>query len=507
MKFLGSTNANAGSWGSSNQQTPQQWGGSAAQQPPQASQPQSQPTNQGIIPSQSQPPQAQQVNEQIQNTNKPQNASQVSQQAVQSQGSIAGLVAGQQSQPIQAQHNVGNIKNDNEKRDGPLLVRQENQYMPIASKPSANASAAIDNNPGGVNNPASSLIGGGTSTAAAKNQLEQLNTMREALFSQDGWGCQHVNQDTNWDVPGSPEPINNAGNIVKAEPSPQGGSAGNAGGPPVWKPNINNGTELWEANLRNGGQPPPAPVQKTPWGHTPSSNLGGTWGEDDDGVDSANVWTGAPSNPATRPEFGSNEQKNSCFTGRYYQNLVGCSTAPESPQQPPAGTSNATNTAAQPQQQLITYRNDRTDRTERTDDMSTELKRDNEWTANVNNTGGANNWVDPRGMARTSGNPNDIRNTDPRDARNPQRYNMPIIEPCDPRELLVRGDLRGISGKQFISFPYLVPILWERIKKNRGIACNAKFQFIFPMINESTDRRNFKMAAHGFIYIYSSRAC
>lgn len=38
------------------------------------------------------------------------------------------------------------------------------------------------------------MIGGGTSTAAAKNQLEQLTTMREALFSQDGWGCQHVNQ-------------------------------------------------------------------------------------------------------------------------------------------------------------------------------------------------------------------------------------------------------------------------------------------------------------------------
>lgn len=44
---------------------------------------------------------------------------------------------------------------------------------------------------------ASVMIGGGTSTAAAKNQLEQLTTMREALFSQDGWGCQHVNQGNN----------------------------------------------------------------------------------------------------------------------------------------------------------------------------------------------------------------------------------------------------------------------------------------------------------------------
>lgn len=100
--------------------------------------------------------------------------------------------------------------------------------------------------------------------------------MREALFSQDGWGCQHVNQDTNWEVPSSPEPTNK-----------------DQSGPPLWKPTINNGTDLWETNLRNGGQPPPTQsVQKTPWGHTPSSNLGGTWGEDDDGNDTSNVWTG-----------------------------------------------------------------------------------------------------------------------------------------------------------------------------------------------------------------------
>lgn len=61
------------------------------------------------------------------------------------------------------------------------------------------------------------------------------------------------------------------------------------------KPRIPVGTDLWEANLRNGGQPPPA-VAKTPWGHTPTSNIGGTWGEDDDpAVDAGNVWTGVPS--------------------------------------------------------------------------------------------------------------------------------------------------------------------------------------------------------------------
>lgn len=74
-------------------------------------------------------------------------------------------------------------------------------------------------------------------------------------------------------------------------------------GPPPWKPAVNNGTELWEANLRNGGQPPPQPQQKTPWGHTPSTNIGGTWGEDDESADSSNVWTGVPNN---QQQWGNN---------------------------------------------------------------------------------------------------------------------------------------------------------------------------------------------------------
>ncbi|XP_058815312.1 protein Gawky-like [Topomyia yanbarensis] len=120
---------------------------------------------------------------------------------------------------------------------------------------------------------------------AAKSQLEQLSNMREALFSQDGWGYQHVNQDTNWEVPGSPEPgkvdTNNAASGGAPNPAASG-----------WKPcNSNNGTELWEANLRNGGAPqPPQTVQKAPWG--PATNIGGTWGEDDDSGE-ASVWNGA----------------------------------------------------------------------------------------------------------------------------------------------------------------------------------------------------------------------
>ncbi|BES99135.1 Trinucleotide repeat containing 6C [Nesidiocoris tenuis] len=123
-----------------------------------------------------------------------------------------------------------------------------------------------------------------TSSTSTKQQMEQLNTMREALYSQDGWGGQNVNQDSSWDVPGSPEP---------------GGKEGTTTAPgPMWKVPINNGTDLWEANLRNGGNPPPQnTTQKAPWGHTPSNNIGGTWGEEDEG-DASNVWTGVPPAPA-----------------------------------------------------------------------------------------------------------------------------------------------------------------------------------------------------------------
>lgn len=132
-------------------------------------------------------------------------------------------------------------------------------------------------------------------TNSTKQQLEQLSNLREAIFSQDGWGGQHVNQDTNWDIPGSPEP--------------PGKMDGN--GSTSWKPSVNNGTELWEANLRNGGQPPPQPQQKTPWGHTPSTNIGGTWGEDDE-ADSSNVWTGVPSG---QQQWGGNSGNNGAMWG------------------------------------------------------------------------------------------------------------------------------------------------------------------------------------------------
>ncbi|XP_018569055.1 protein Gawky isoform X3 [Anoplophora glabripennis] len=164
-----------------------------------------------------------------------------------------------------------------------------NNSMPPTTQPATSVTNTSNNN-----GPSSNT----------KQQLEQLNSMREAIFSQDGWGGQHVNQDTNWDIPSSPEP-----------PMKMDGS----GGPPPWKPAVNNGTELWEANLRNGGQPPPQPQQKTPWGHTPSTNIGGTWGEDDD-TDSSNVWTGVPSNQQQQWGAGGNTNNGAMWGGPKKEN-------------------------------------------------------------------------------------------------------------------------------------------------------------------------------------------
>ncbi|CAB3361831.1 Hypothetical predicted protein [Cloeon dipterum] len=148
--------------------------------------------------------------------------------------------------------------------------------QPSNGSPSwAQAAGGAGGGPGkGPGQPPGSNGGPGATGTTSSKQLEQINSMREALLSQDGWGGQHVNQDTGWDIPNSPEPGMKEG-----------------GG---WKPNVNNGTDLWEANLRNGGQPTQQPAAKTPWGHTPSTNIGGTWGEDDDVGDNANMWQGVP---------------------------------------------------------------------------------------------------------------------------------------------------------------------------------------------------------------------
>lgn len=146
------------------------------------------------------------------------------------------------------------------------------------------------NSPNGGNGGAgNNANAGGAASSASKQQIEDFKSMRDSLFATDGWGGQHVNQDSSWDVPSSPEPA----------AAKDGANTTSAAIP--WKPNVNNGTDLWEANLRNGGQPPPQTTQKTPWGHTPTTNIGGTWGEDDDVGESSNVWSGSSTTSVANP--------------------------------------------------------------------------------------------------------------------------------------------------------------------------------------------------------------
>jgi hypothetical protein len=60
------------------------------------------------------------------------------------------------------------------------------------------SSSSSNNNNTGAGNSGSAVAGGSganssTSSNSTKQQLEQLNTMREALFSQDGWGGVSIN--------------------------------------------------------------------------------------------------------------------------------------------------------------------------------------------------------------------------------------------------------------------------------------------------------------------------
>ncbi|KAB0794077.1 hypothetical protein PPYR_13697 [Photinus pyralis] len=277
--------------------------------------------------------------------------------------------AGPGPQPQDGNKSIPNLQQNGQQ---PATSQSNNPGWGPGNKP------AVSNTTNPVSTSQPSVANPPHPTNSTKQQLEQLNNMREAIFSHDGWGG-HINQDTNWDIPGSPEPL------MKID---GGGTA------PPWKPNINNGTELWEANLRNGGQPPPQPQQK-PWGHTPATNIGGTWGEDDDAADSSNVWTGVP---ATQQQWG-----NNATTG--------------------AGTGGTGGGA-----------------------MWGAPKKETEWA-----TATAAGWGDPRSAdPRTTGM--DLRDMRP-DLRDIRSNNTDPMRMLDPREQMrltggdMRGDPRGITGR------------------------------------------------------------
>ncbi|XP_055712609.1 protein Gawky-like isoform X2 [Phlebotomus papatasi] len=121
---------------------------------------------------------------------------------------------------------------------------------------------------------------------AAKNQLNQL---RDALYAYEGWGKDHVNQETQWEVALSPTKSLEVSGGVEAP----------------------TGTELW--HLTKSGK---TVVQQTGgegeergttmWGHVPSSNFGGTWGDNseiDEGGGSS-VWPTTPSMPTREFQWG-----------------------------------------------------------------------------------------------------------------------------------------------------------------------------------------------------------
>lgn len=103
-----------------------------------------------------------------------------------------------------------------------------------------------------------------------------------------------INQDSPWNLPSSSH-ASSSSPKVHQETS-------------TWRCPVNSGTEIWESSIRQkkgslggpGGLLSSAsvgmgvggnPVQ--PWGQTPTTNIGGTWGEDE-GIDTSNHWTGVP---------------------------------------------------------------------------------------------------------------------------------------------------------------------------------------------------------------------
>ncbi|XP_035226493.1 protein Gawky-like isoform X2 [Stegodyphus dumicola] len=123
------------------------------------------------------------------------------------------------------------------------------------------------------------------SAATSRDHTEiDAKDLRYQAAMSEGWGQNSVNQDTAWDIPDSPTP-----------------DSGKDNPPAVWRAPVNNGTEIWENNLRmNKGSGTTIPVSTAaapPWGHTPATNIGGHWGDDD----STNMWSGVPQNPNPTP--------------------------------------------------------------------------------------------------------------------------------------------------------------------------------------------------------------
>ena len=210
------------------------------------------------------------------------------------------------------------------------LPPSQQQPGPASQAPGPGLGAA----PGPVQGPGPAAVQGSTSWAAAagkglppsenaggqggggstNKQLEQLNSVREALFSQDGWGAPHVKQDTSWDVgasgggqPTEPPPAAVAAAAVPPVPGvqpPKGGES--MQWTPPGGPSRNDGTELWRTTL-SGVPAPSKPQPNTPWGnHTPAHPADyKTWGEPD-GQDGGGGEAAGPGPGPSQPEPAAN---------------------------------------------------------------------------------------------------------------------------------------------------------------------------------------------------------
>ncbi|TRY68302.1 hypothetical protein TCAL_06828 [Tigriopus californicus] len=140
--------------------------------------------------------------------------------------------------------------------------------------------------------------GAAANPISTSKQFEKLNSVREALFSPDGWGGSHVKQDTSWDT----EPRSNSQDAPIANASARKDSGG-PNNSSMWNgaaggAQRNDGTDLWKSTL--SGQPPPqtskVQIPNNPWGnHTPQNPADfKTWGEEEDGSLSRGGGNGAP---------------------------------------------------------------------------------------------------------------------------------------------------------------------------------------------------------------------
>ena len=101
-----------------------------------------------------------------------------------------------------------------------------------------------------------------------------------------------INQDSPWNLPPSPQS------------SPKDTS--------TWRCPVNSGTEIWENAVRQKkgsvGSSATSLTSVTlpsaqPWDQTPTTHIGGTWGEEED---SSNHWTGVPQSSSLNSVSGSN---------------------------------------------------------------------------------------------------------------------------------------------------------------------------------------------------------